>query len=84
MSNRVGCGFGEIIVGESPASMIHEDEQALAFMDIRPAIPSHLLIVPKRHAAYLADLDEGTGGTSSASGCAWPLSSGAPDSAVRE
>lgn len=56
------CVFCEIVAGESPASVVHEDDRALAFMDIRPAIPGHLLVVPKRHAAYLADLDEETGG----------------------
>jgi len=62
MSNVVDCVFCQIVARQAPVSAVHEDDQALAFMDIRPAIPGHLLVVPKRHAAYLADLDEETGG----------------------
>jgi diadenosine tetraphosphate (Ap4A) HIT family hydrolase len=37
--------------------MVHQDEVAVAFMDIRPATPGHLLIVPRHHCASLVDLD---------------------------
>jgi len=57
-----GCVFCEIVAGRAPASAVHEDDRALAFVDIRPAIPGHLLVIPKRQATHLADLDEETGG----------------------
>ena len=57
-----GCVFCAIVAGQAPASVVHEDEVALAFLDIRPVTPGHLLVIPKRHAPYLADLDEETGG----------------------
>ncbi|HET9224347.1 MAG TPA: HIT family protein [Roseiflexaceae bacterium] len=55
------CIFCEIVAGRAPASVVYEDETALAFMDIQPVNPGHTLIIPKRHAALLADLDEATG-----------------------
>ncbi|MBN1135099.1 MAG: HIT family protein [Anaerolineae bacterium] len=55
------CVFCDIIRGQSPASVVYTDEQAIAFMDIQPVIPGHLLIIPRVHAAYLADLDPDTG-----------------------
>jgi len=64
-SGRYGaadCIFCAIVSGSAPASVVYEDADLLAFMDIRPVTPGHLLIIPKRHAPYLADLDEATGG----------------------
>jgi diadenosine tetraphosphate (Ap4A) HIT family hydrolase len=52
--------FCAIVAGEA-ASIVHDEAEVLAFMDIRPVTPGHLLIVPKRHAVSLADLDEATG-----------------------
>lgn len=40
---------------------MYEDEQHLAFMDISPVTPGHLLVIPKLHAPYLQDLPEGLG-----------------------
>lgn len=51
------CVFCRIVVGESPASQVYEDDRVIAFMDIAPATPGHLLVVPKVHAPYLVDLD---------------------------
>jgi histidine triad (HIT) family protein len=51
----------DIIAGRAPATGIYEDEVAVAFMDIQPINPGHLLVIPKAHATYLADLDEATG-----------------------
>ncbi len=42
--------------------MVYEDERTVAFMDIQPVTPGHLLVVPRAHAAYLADLDPEDGG----------------------
>ena len=55
------CIFCSIIAGEAPASIIYEDEQVIALMDIMPVNPGHVLIVPKKHCATLGDLDEATG-----------------------
>jgi histidine triad (HIT) family protein len=56
------CVFCEIVAGSAPASIVHEDDRCLAIMTIEPVNPGHLLILPKAHAPYLADLDEATGG----------------------
>jgi diadenosine tetraphosphate (Ap4A) HIT family hydrolase len=56
------CVFCEIIAGRTPASIVHRDEQCMAFMDISPITPGHLLVVPLAHASSLADLDTTTGG----------------------
>ena len=55
------CVFCEIVAGRVPASVVYEDETALAFMDIQPVNPGHLLIIPRQHASLLADLHEATG-----------------------
>ncbi len=62
-SGRYGpadCVFCAIVAGSAPASIVYDDADLLAFMDTRPVTPGHLLIVPKRHAPFLADLDEAT------------------------
>jgi histidine triad (HIT) family protein len=55
------CVFCEIIRGNAPASVVYADDRAMAFMDIQPVNPGHLLVVPRAHATYLVDLDEGLG-----------------------
>jgi histidine triad (HIT) family protein len=59
---EASCVFCEIIAGRTSASVIHRDERCIAFMDIRPVTPGHLLVVPLAHASSLADLDAATGG----------------------
>ena len=61
LSPSGNCIFCAIVAGTAPASVVYDDADLLAFMDIRPVTPGHLLIIPKRHAPYLADLDEATG-----------------------
>lgn len=51
------CVFCQIRVGELEASVVHEDERTLAFLDIRPLTAGHVLVVPRRHASSLAELD---------------------------
>jgi histidine triad (HIT) family protein len=58
----VDCIFCKIAAGELPAAVVFQDDVCMAFMDIRPVNPGHVLVIPKRHAAHLADLDPGTGG----------------------
>lgn len=53
-----GCVFCDVVRGEGPASQVWHDDRVLAFMDIRPVNPGHLLIVPRTHAASLAELEE--------------------------
>jgi histidine triad (HIT) family protein len=56
------CVFCDIVRGKAPASVIYTDDRLMAFMDIQPVNPGHLLVVPRAHAAGLADLDAETGG----------------------
>jgi histidine triad (HIT) family protein len=50
------CVFCELVARKRPISVIGETEDVLAFMDIQPVNPGHALVIPKRHAAYMADL----------------------------
>jgi histidine triad (HIT) family protein len=52
------CIFCKIVAGEIPAQIVDEDEHTLAFMDIAPATRGHALVIPKRHAADLWEIDE--------------------------
>ena len=52
------CLFCRIINRELPGSIVYEDERVLAFNDINPQAPTHVLIVPKRHIASLNELGE--------------------------
>lgn len=56
------CIFCRIIDAEVPATLLYRDETAVAFMDIHPVNPGHLLVVPLAHAANLGDLPEEIGG----------------------
>ena len=56
------CIFCELVAGKRPISVIDETKHILAFMDIQPVNPGHVLIIPKRHAPYLDDLDSRLGG----------------------
>ena len=49
------CAFCRIVARQSPADIVYEDDAVLAFKDIYPKAPVHLLIVPKRHIASLTD-----------------------------
>jgi diadenosine tetraphosphate (Ap4A) HIT family hydrolase len=51
------CLFCGIVAGEVEASRVLEDERTVAFMDVCPIAPGHTLVVPRRHADRLADLD---------------------------
>ena len=50
------CLFCRIVAGEIPASKVHEDDRLVAFNDINPQAPMHVLIVPRTHVATLNDL----------------------------
>lgn len=51
------CLFCKIAAKQIPSSIVYEDEDLLAFKDIHPAAPVHLLVIPKRHVATLSDCD---------------------------
>jgi histidine triad (HIT) family protein len=51
------CIFCRIIAGEAPAEILYADEQAVAFRDIHPVAPTHILIVPIQHIASVNDLE---------------------------
>jgi histidine triad (HIT) family protein len=52
------CIFCKIINGEMPSKLVHEDDKVVAFADISPQAPIHLLIVPKKHIPTILDLEE--------------------------
>jgi histidine triad (HIT) family protein len=54
MSDCLFCG---IVDGRIDATVVAQDERTLAFMDIRPITPGHLLVIPRRHGDRLAALD---------------------------
>jgi histidine triad (HIT) family protein len=54
---RTDCIFCRIIAGELPATIVHQDEICVAFRDINPQAPVHILVVPREH---FASLDEAT------------------------
>ncbi len=58
MSRDPACIFCKIVAGEAEASRVYQDDRVTAFLDIMPSTPGHLLVVPNRHAAGLADLDD--------------------------
>jgi histidine triad (HIT) family protein len=51
------CIFCQIVAGEIPAQIVEQDEQTLTFMDIAPATRGHALVIPKRHATDLSEID---------------------------
>ena len=55
------CVFCRIVAGTAPASVVHSDGTAVAFLDIAPITPGHLLVVPRAHAVGLGDLVPATG-----------------------
>ena len=52
----MNCIFCKIIRGEIPSNKVYEDEEVLAFHDVRPVAPVHFMIVPKKHIASLGDV----------------------------
>jgi histidine triad (HIT) family protein len=50
------CLFCKLIAGQIPAAIVHQDDHLVAFKDITPQAPTHILIVPRRHIGSLNDL----------------------------
>ena len=56
------CLFCKILSGEIPADIVFEDDELLAFNDISPQAPTHVLIIPKTHIATVNDLTDAQSG----------------------
>lgn len=52
------CLFCKIIAGDIPANIVFENESTLAFRDINPQAPTHVLVIPRRHISTINDLGE--------------------------
>ena len=50
------CLFCKIVAGEIPSTKVYEDDQVLAFRDIAPQAPTHILVIPKTHISSVADV----------------------------
>ena len=58
MAGNDRCLFCRIVAGEIPARKVFEDDVAVAFHDINPQAPTHVLVIPRKHIASLDTLDE--------------------------
>ncbi len=52
------CIFCQIVAGKVPSDILYQDGEVIAFRDINPQAPTHLLIIPKKHISSLAHLSE--------------------------
>jgi len=50
------CVFCDIVAGKIPATILYQDDRAIAFADIHPQAPVHALVIPREHVASIADL----------------------------
>lgn len=55
------CLFCKIVAGDIPSDVVHDDDLVLAFRDIAPVAPTHLLVIPRAHVGSAADLGEDDG-----------------------
>jgi histidine triad (HIT) family protein len=55
------CIFCDIVAGQSPASLVYQDNTTLAFMDISSLNSGQVVVIPREHCAYLCDMDEAAG-----------------------
>ena len=54
----MNCIFCKIVSGEIPSEILYQDEEVIAFHDIEPLAPTHLLVIPRRHIPSLTHLSE--------------------------
>ncbi len=52
------CLFCKILAGEIPAELVYESDTAVAFRDINPQAPTHVLVIPRKHIATINDIEE--------------------------
>ena len=58
MTADPNCIFCKIVAGQIPAKKVHEDDHLLAFHDIHPWAPVHILVIPKVHIVSMAEVDD--------------------------
>ena len=58
MTSNPECLFCKIVAGKIDADIVHENDSAIAFRDINPQAPTHILIIPRHHVATINDLTE--------------------------
>jgi len=52
------CLFCRIVARELPSDIVHENDHVLAFRDLRPVAPTHVLVIPKRHVAAVREAED--------------------------
>lgn len=57
----MGCLFCNLLEKKIPADVVYEDEHTLAFRDIRPVAPTHVLVIPRKHIAAIHELTDADG-----------------------
>jgi histidine triad (HIT) family protein len=57
LSQQADCLFCKIVAGEIPSDKVLETDDVLAFRDINPGAPTHVLVIPKRHVASVHELE---------------------------
>jgi histidine triad (HIT) family protein len=62
VTDTLDCLVCRIVAGEIPATLVHEDDEIIAFRDIAPRAPTHVLVVPRRHIASVAALEDADAG----------------------
>jgi len=54
--SETNCLFCRIVSGEIPATRVYEDESCIAFRDINPQAPTHVLVIPRKHIASIKEM----------------------------
>ena len=62
-SPTIDCVFCQIAEGVLPSTCVHEDEYVIAFRDLNPQAPTHVLVIPKQHIPGIADTEAENGET---------------------
>ena len=57
--DQSNCIFCRIIKGENPSTTVYQDDQVVAFLDINPAAPIHILIIPRKHIPSINEIEIG-------------------------
>lgn len=52
------CPFCRVVAGDAPAEILHATDTLIAFRDLRPKAPTHILLIPKEHLVQMSDLRE--------------------------
>ncbi|PIR93593.1 HIT family protein [Candidatus Falkowbacteria bacterium CG10_big_fil_rev_8_21_14_0_10_39_11] len=58
--NKKDCLFCRIVNRELEVSKIYEDKKIIAFLDVQPVNPGHVLLIPKKHAEFISEVDDST------------------------